>query len=352
MPTFQADVLHQFARDLLQAAGVPAQNAVLVAASLIEANLHGHDSHGVYRVIDYTAQMQRGEILPDAELQIVRETPSILVADGSLGFGQVQCRRLVDLVCDKARRTGFACGTMRRSGHIGRLGEWVEIAAQKGFAAWLSVNDNGVLRYVAPPGGLEPRISTNPFALAAPTSAEPIVLDMSTSAVARGKVRVAMLAGQQVPLGWIQDAQGNPTTDPRAITTNPPGTLLPLGGDQAFKGFGLGLLVDILTAGLAGGSTPPAEPGQLETNNVLLVVWNPELFHGTDHFIAQADKLADAVRETPCKPGVDRIRLPGDRGRETRAARLRDGISLPGDNWTGLLELARSLGITPPSPQP
>lgn len=349
MPAVTAPDLLKFAVQILVAGGVPAGEAEIVATSLVDSNLHGHDSHGIYRVIDYTAQIQKGEIRPGAKFEIRSETPALVVTDGNLGFGQVQCKRLVDLVCDKARANGFACGTMRRSGHVGRLGEWVEIAARCGFAAWLSVNDNGVLRYVAPPGGLAPRISTNPFAFAVPTSGEPLVLDMSTSAVARGKVRVAMLAGEPVPLGWIQDADGNPTTDPHAITTDPPGTLLPLGGDQAYKGFGLGVLIDILTAGLSGGSTPPADPGSLETNNVLLVVWNPEKFYGTEHLLAQADKLVQSIRDTPLKSGFDRIRLPGDGGREKREVRLREGISFPGENWSKLVDLAQRFKVTPPA---
>lgn len=348
MPSVLPEQLVSFAQRILESAGVPSDEAIIVAESLVESNLHGHDSHGVYRLVDYTAQMERGEILPAVPLSILRETSALVASDGNLGFGQVQCKRLVEMVCDKGLANGIACGTMRRSGHVGRLGEWVEIAARRGLAAWVSVNDNGALRYVAPPGGLAPRISTNPFALAVPTSGEPVVLDMSTSAVARGKVRVAMLSGQEVPLGWIQDAEGNPTTDPKAITTDPPGTLLPLGGDQSYKGFGLGVLIDILTAGLAGGSTPPADEGELETNNVLLVVWNPDMFFGSQHLLAQADKLVREIRETPRKPGVDQIRLPGDGGREKRSVRLREGISLPGENWTKLMELGERLKVAPP----
>lgn len=350
MPRFSAESLQSFAQRVLERSGVPANEALRVAESLVESNLHGHDSHGVYRVIDYTGQIERNEIRPGAEFEIVRETEGLAAADGHLGFGQVQCNRLVDVTVKKGLQTGFACGTLRRSGHVGRLGEWVERAARQGLGAWMSVNDNGALRYVAPPGGLEARISTNPFALAAPTSGEPLVLDMSTSAVARGKVRVAMLSGEQVPPGWVQDSSGNPTTDPWTITTDPPGTLLPLGGDQGYKGFGLGVLVDVLTAGLAGGSTPPADEGELETNNVLLVVWDPEKFFGREHFLRQADKLVNEIRETPRKSGVDRIRLPGDGGREKRLQRLREGILLPGENWTGLVKLAERRGVELPKP--
>ncbi|MFO1021888.1 MAG: Ldh family oxidoreductase [Planctomycetales bacterium] len=348
MPTLPAQQLQIFATAILQAAGVTPDEARTVAASLVESNLRGHDSHGVFRVLEYTQQLQRGDLASDAPFTVLHESPALLHADGELGFGQIQCARLIEQVCDKARTSGIACGTLRRSGHVGRLGEWVELAARQGFAAFLAVNDNGFLMYVAPPGGTAPRISTNPLAIGIPTATEPLVLDMSTSAVARGKVRVAQLAGKECPPGWIQDSHGNPTTDPWAISTNPPGSLLPLGGDQGYKGFALGMLLDILTAGLSGGTCPPA-PDQTETNNVLLVVWNPDRFAGHDHFRQETEKLIAWVRATPTREGVDRILLPGDLSQETRQKRLRDGIPLPGDNWTKLVELAQQSGVVPPT---
>lgn len=333
------------------AGGAPHDEAAAVAASLVESNLRGHDSHGVILARWYLGQLKNGELAAGAPFEVLHETASFVAADGHLGFGQVQCPKLVERVADKARTLGVACGTLRRSGHIGRVGEWVERAAARGLAALIAVNDNGAIRTVAPPGGIEPRLSTNPIAIGVPTGAGPLALDISTSAVANGKLKIARLSHQSVPLGWIQDAQGNPTTDPNVMLADPPGCLLPFGGDQAYKGFGLGLVFDILVAGLSGGLCPPAPAGTMEWNNVLVVVWDPELCAGRSHFLAEADKLLEAVRSTPCKPGVDRIRVPGDRSREVRAQRLETGISLDGEHWKALDKIAAKLGVELPVPR-
>lgn len=251
------EVLADFVSRLFIAAGAPADEAAIVAGSLVESNLRGYDSHGVTLARWYLGQIKNGELLPRAPFTVLRETPAFIGADGGLGFGQVQCGRLVDRVAERAREFGVACGTLVRCGHVGRLGEWVERAAVTGLAALIAVNDNGVIRTVAPPGGTQGRISTNPIAIAVPTGKQPLVLDISTSAVANGKLKIARLEQKPVPLGWIQDAQGEPTTDPNVMLADPPGALLPFGGDQNHKGFGLGLLFDILTAGLAGGFCPP-----------------------------------------------------------------------------------------------
>jgi len=349
MKYLAAETLRTFVADLFEAAGVSRPEAEIVAASLVESNLRGHDSHGVLRVFEYIRLLQRGDVVAGAELSVITETDSLLAADAGFGFGQVQCRRLVEQVAAKARRQGVACGTLRNCGHVGRLGEWVEQGAAEGLAAFLSVNDNGVEVSVAPPGGIEARISTNPLAIAVPTAGEPFVLDISTSAVANGKVKVAYLAGKPCPPGWIQDAAGEPTTDPRVMRADPPGTLLPLGGDQAYKGFGLGMLLDILVAGLSGGFCPPAQDAK-PCNNVLLVLWDPERFVGHAHLVAEAEKLIAAVRSTPRKACVDRIQLPGDHSAGTRRVRSAEGIPLSDRQWETLVELARELNV--PGPQP
>jgi hydroxycarboxylate dehydrogenase B len=349
MPVFQPDDLNDFVRRLFEAAGASAAEAAAVAASLVESNLRGHDSHGVLLARWYLSQIKHGELVPGAPFEVLHETPALLACDGHLGFGQVQCRELVRRVCEKARGSGMACGTMKRCGHIGRLGEWVEQAAAAGLAALISVNDNGVVRTVAPPGGIRACISTNPIAIGVPTGGAPLVLDISTSAVANGKLKVARLVNKPVPVGWIQDASGNPTTDPNVMLADPPGSLLPFGGDQAHKGFGLGLLFDILVGGLTGGFCPPAAEGTQEWNNVLLVAWDPARCAGAEHFRAEADKLIGAVRNTPTKAGVDRIQLPGDRSSETRTRRLKTGITLDGDHWETLAKIAGKLGVSVPS---
>src|SRR5579863_3811580 len=232
---FTADRLTDFVGRVFAAAGAPPDEAHAVAASLVESNLRGYDSHGVGLARWYLSQIKNGELVPGAAFAVRHETAALVAADGGLGFGQVQCGRLVDRVAAKARELGVACGTLVQSGHVGRLGEWVERAATQGLAALISVNDNGVIATVAPPGGTRGRISTNPVAIAVPTGNVPLVLDISTSAVANGKLKNARLEHRQVPLGWIQDSEGNPTTDPNVMLAEPPGALVPFGGDQAYK---------------------------------------------------------------------------------------------------------------------
>ena len=346
---YSADKLREFVCCLFVTAGIAEPEAAQIASSLIESNLRGHESHGVLRVGDYLAALKTGELCGGVEWQVLTETPAVLVADGRRGFGQVLARRLVAALATKCQTMGIACGTLKNCGHVGRLAEWVELAAHSGFAAMMTVNDNGVLRCVAPPGGLDARISTNPLGLAVPTGDEPLVLDLSTSIVANGKVKARLLAGESCPPGWLQDADGIPTTDPASRFSDHPGTLLPLGGEShGYKGFGLGLLLDVLIGGLSGGSCPPAAPCEIGTNNVLMVLWDPARFAGTTHFLGEADKLIDYVRSTPRKPGVDQITLPGDRSAAIRRERLANGIPLDAGTWSMLCDAAKQLGVIEP----
>lgn len=342
--TIHAAELTDLAARLFVSAGVHPAEAAVVAESLVDSNLRGHESHGVVRVMEYLDALAKGELRSGVPLEILSATPVAFVCDGHFGFGQVQMRRLIELLEQPAHEFGIACGTVRRCGHIGRLGEWTERLAERGLAGLLSVNDNGVLTCVAPPGGVQPVISTNPIAIGVPLCDDALVLDVSTSMVANGKLRVARLAGQSVPDGWLIDASGAPTNDPNARLTNPPGTILPMGD---YKGFGLGLLFDMLVGGLSGGCCPPAPAGEVECNNVMLTVFDPARFAGRRHFEQQAQGLADLARSAQRKAGVDSIRLPNDRSRETRAARLKAGIPLDHGTWSELMERAEQSGVRP-----
>ncbi len=343
-----ATALTQFAADLFHTSDIESAPARAVAESLVDANLRGHESHGVVRIGDYIDQVRCGELVGNAKLKIVAETDSMLAGDAQFGFGQVQCGELIRRLVPKARKQGVACGTLRNCGHVGRLGEWVERVASEGLAGLITVNDNGVLQCVAPPGGIGPRISTNPLAIGVPTGDEPLVLDISTSAVANGKINVAFQAGRQCPEGWLEDADGKPTTDPAVRFTDPRGTVLPMGGEQGYKGFGLGLLLDVLVGGLSGGLCPPADESAKSTNNVLLVIWDPVRFAGHDHFLAEGNKLIEYIRSTRRKPGVKQIRLPGDRGNAVRQQRLQNGVPLDSATWKTLVELANERDVSIP----
>lgn len=343
--TISSTALCRFAAELFQAAGVSAEEADVVASSLVESNLCGHDSHGVMRITEYLPALTCGSLRAGVELLVLSQTASLLVCDAQYGFGQVQMHRLIDRMEPMARAQGLACGTIRRCGHVGRLGEWVEILARKNLAGLMSVNDNGVLMCVAPPGGIDPRISTNPIALGVPTEAEPLVLDISTSVVANGKIRVAKNSGRSCPEGWLQDSNGRPTTDPSTRFADPPGTILPMGG---YKGFGLGLLMDMLVGGLSGGQCPPAPTGELDCNNVLLLAFDPVKFCGLEHFVRESQGLSDFTRASRQVDPAIEVRLPGDRSRQIREARLRCGIEIDPGTWEQLLANAARLKVTVP----
>jgi uncharacterized oxidoreductase len=352
MPRLTAAVLTDFAARLFEKVGVSPADALTVARSLVGANLRGHDSHGVMRVPQYVGFLEAGYYRPGVELKVEAETPALAVCDGQSGLGQVQAYRLLDLLLPKARAVGISAGTIRQCGHIGRLGEYAERAAAEGCVLIATVNNNGSAPRVAPPGGLEPRISTNPLCAAVPTAdpGAPVVLDFGTSAAAEGKVRVHHINRTPVPEGWLLDHQGRPTTDPDVLYHPPLGSILPMGGAQAYKGFGLGLVLDMLTAGLSGGRTCFAGAPPARENSVVFIAIDPARFSGRDHLIGEATCLADAVRSTPRAEGVEAILLPGDPERRTLDERSARGIPLDPNHWTKLLELAERLRVTPPEP--
>lgn len=349
MPTIAPPELQQFAEALLLAAGAREAEAQRVAESLIDSNLRGYESHGVMRIPYYIDQIAKNEIRPGVELTLLDEGPAKVVADGNWGFGQVQAQRLTHLLIEKAHEGGVAVGTLRHSSHVGRLGEYAEMCTAEGEVAILMANTHGVARRVAPPGGKAPRLGTNPLAIAAPHGSEPIVLDFSTSATAEGKVRVKRIAGESCPEGWLLDAEGRPTCDPETLYATPPGTILPMGGTQAYKGFGLALLIDIFSGALSGGRTAREKPLNPNGNCLFMLVVDPEHFGGTHHFASEVEQLATFVRECPRTEGCQEILLPGDPERRIMARNSAEGITLDAENWNALVKVGEKLGVTAPA---
>ncbi len=349
MPTFAASDLLEFAANMLRAGGLDDAEARIVAGSLIDANLRGHDSHGVMRIPYYLDQVAKGELIPDATFTVLRETPALVVADGHWGFGRTQAGRLLERLVPKAKSAGLAAGTLVQCGHIGRLGEYCEIAAHEGLVAQIMVNTHGHARRVAPPGGTAPRLGTNPIAFGIPNGDAPIILDFGTSATAEGKVRVKRIAGQSCPEGWLLDSTGQPTCDPATLYGDPPGTIRPFGGDQAYKGFGLGLMVEIFAGALSGGPCIREKPITQLGNCVFMQLLDPELFAGVDHFGREVAELIEFVRGCPRAQGCETITLPGDPERATLHQRRERGIPFDEGNWRQLCERAKSLGIAAPA---
>ena len=346
MPKFAAAALQPFVQSLFVALGVPADSAATVARSLVDANLCGHDSHGVMRAPQYIGFLKDGKYHADVPLTVLHETPAVLATDGGWGLGQVQAYRLLDELISKARHLGVAAGSIRNCGHIGRLGEYAEAAAAQNLAFFATVNSHGAGRRVVPPGGTEGRISTNPICMGVPTTADPVVLDFGTSAAAEGKVRVHHQKQIPTPEGWLVDSAGQPTTDPGVLYSEPRGSILPFGGPQSYKGFGLGLMLDLLAGGLSGGRcSNPGDPMAGIGNAVVFVLFDPAAFGGVDHFLGQTDALTGYVRSCPAAPGGPGIVLPGDPERSAKAQRMANGIDIPDGTWELLTKTAAELGV-------
>ena len=350
MPTIPAATLKEFALELLVAGGVGREEAGLVADSLVGANLRGHDSHGVMRIPYYLDTVAKGEVVPGAEFKVMKESPTLLVADGGWGFGQTQARRLMDGLIAKAKQSGAGIGTLIHCGHIGRLGEYCEQAAAAGLVSMIMVNTHGHMRRVAPVGGKAPRLGTNPWPSACRTRWRRWC---STSAPApRPKARcgVKHIAGQVCPDGWLLDSEGRPTNDPNSLYGNPPGTILPMGGTQAYKGFGLGLMVEIFAGALVGRRDDSREADQSE-RQLRLHAGPRSRTHGRRRSLRRRSL---AIGRRSCVvaraiEGVDSIQLPGDPEQRTLAERSEKGIPLDDGNWGQLAALAGKLGVSAPA---
>ncbi|MBI3839928.1 MAG: Ldh family oxidoreductase [Planctomycetia bacterium] len=345
MPTFSPDALTDFAIRLLVAGGIGAEESALIARSLVGANLRGHDSHGVMRIPSYLDACRKGEVVPGAPLTAIRQSPGVFIGDAHWGFGQTQAQRLTRTLVEMAGQNGLAVGTLIHSSHIGRLGEYCEMVAESGLVSMVMANTHGHARRVAPPGGKAPRLGTNPLAIGAPAPGGALVLDFGTSATAEGKVRVKRIAGELCPNGWLLDCNGKPTNDPNTLYGHPPGTILPMGGDQAYKGFGLGLMVEIFAGALSGGVCIREVPINPNGNCVFMLAINPGNLGGAEHFAKEVAGLTQFVRSCPTVEGNSEILLPGDPERRTLARRTQHGIPLDEGNWGELTRLARELGV-------
>lgn len=344
MPVLDPDALTAFVRDIFAAYGVPPETAQTVAKSLVLANLKGHDSHGVIRVADYIAWTRQGWIVPDAKLEVVRETESLLIVDGHFGFGQVIGREATALAIEKTKQNGVCALAIRRSGHLGRIGEWAEMAAEAGLVCFSFTNTHGGGILVAPYGGRERRLAANPLGAGAPLpDGEMLVMDFATSTVAEGKLKVARAKGESVPPDYFVNARGEPSTDPAEFYADPPGALLPFGGH---KGFALSLFADIFAGALSGAGC--SKGAKVVANAMLAVFLDPQAFCGEAFYAQEVGGLAQHVRDCPTMPGFDEILLPGEPEQRSQARRAQDGIPIDETTWARIVETAAVQGVVFP----
>jgi uncharacterized oxidoreductase len=262
MPNVTPERLTEIARSLLIAAGTPDSEADTISRLSIGANLAGHDSHGIILIPTYIDRVKVGHIVPGAPWTIVEETPTTTVVDGNWGFGYVVTEKAMKLTIEKADKQNVAACTVFRQGHIGRLAAYPLMAIERGMIAMITADSGRSPKHVAPFGGAKARLGTNPICFAIPSNLDgPLFFDMATSAAAAGKIGVAMARGEPVPPGWLIDADGKPTTDPRKLRQG--GALLPLGGAEGYKGYGLATIVETLVSAStqkAGTTTAASSP--------------------------------------------------------------------------------------------
>src|SRR5216683_2127678 len=311
MPTIDASRLESTATRIFEALGAPVGDAAWIATLLVRANLRGHDSHGVIRIPQYAEAVRKETVDPKSPITVTAETPVTARLDGGRGFGQVVARRGMDMAIAKAKASGLAAVGLSRTGHVGRLADYAEMAAGQGLVAMLWVNAVHGLN-VAPWGGSGRRLGTNPHAIGIPGAAGPaMVLDFATSVVAEGKMRVKKNRKQPAPPGWFIDAEGRPATDPEIFYGDPVGSLLTAG---EHKGYGLSLAV--------------------------------ARFMPLPEFHAQVTSLFGWVKSAPLAQGSKEILIPGEPEARLEAERRRDGVPVEDETWNQIEGVAAELGVS------
>jgi len=336
-----AEELTKLATSILGSASGNTAKSGKVAKRLVDANLTGHDSHGVGMIPAYVDGIVAQQLNPEADVEIVQDRGPFLLVDGQRGFGHIVAEQAMNLAIERAQTNHFAVLSLRNSFHLGRLGDWGAMAAEAGFICIIYANVQSARPIVAPFGGSDARFVTNPYCTAIPaTDKNPMfLLDMATSTIAMGKARVANLSGKEVPDGSVIDAKGNPTNDPSVMFDDKGGSLTTFG---QHKGFGLALLGDILGGSFSGGGAylPTREmPGSI-TNNMLAILIDPDVFGMAEAFGIDMDRYTEWVKSSASAPGVDAVQFPGDPERKTAQDRHANGIPLDAGTVAQLTEAA------------
>ena len=345
MLNIRAEHLKSVVAKILSQAGSGLKEARIVAAHLVQANLLGHDSHGVGMVPIYVANIADGTLVANQDSVKIKEDGGILVVDGRRGYGQRIAAEVMANAIANCKRNGVTVAALRNVHHIGRVGAYGEQAMAAGLIAIHFVNVMGFGR-IAPHAGRDGRLGTNPMCIAIPGTGktDPILLDMATSKVAVGKVRVALEAGTPLAEGNLLDPKGNPTTDPRAMFSQPPGALLPVG---SYKGYGIALCCEVLAGVLCGGGTVANRDGKVGgvVNNMLTFLVDPQQLVDMEWMHRELETIVRHVKDSPsADPGVP-VRIAGDPERETFTRRTARGIPLSSGSWQAICNAAEKVGI-------
>ena len=341
------DRLRRLTATIIARGGSEPAEADLVAGHLVDANLAGHDSHGVSLIPHYVRHLKEGLVVPNTTAKVVKDDGPFLMFDGQRGFGRRMAGEAMAAAMARTRETGVAVMTLANSHHIGRVGAYGEMASAAGLVSihFVNVADHGGL--VAPFRGTDSRFSTNPVCIGMPGTATqpPLLLDMATSGVAMGKVLVAKLAGKRLPEGNLIDPQGAPTTDPEVMYRDPRGSLLPFG---AHKGYALAVLTELLAGAMSGGGTiQPENPRRGGVvNNMFSIVVDPARLAGVDWMRREVDGFLGYVKASPPADAAKPVLVPGDPERLAREERGRAGVPLDAGTWEAIVTAGIAMGVT------
>lgn len=336
-----AERLRELVDGLFKAAGLPEESAAIVAESLVENNLVGHDSHGVLRVGSYIDALKDGRVDPSGEIGPLRESATTALLDGGQNLGIIVARQAMSMATQKAHEHDIGMVALRNTGHTGRLGEYVVQAARAGCIGMVIGTGSRPGGAVAPFGGIGPVFNTNPLSWGMPANRLPAVyVDFATSAAAWGKIQSAIDKQMAIPEGWLIDAEGHPTTDP--LEQRRGGVMLPFG---AHKGSGLAFMVEAVCGALTGVSCAALDDYAGEFALVMAAV-NITAFQPLEQFRATVDGLVDSVKSVPKAPGVEEILVPGEIEWRTREHRLSVGLEVSDAAWERMVEAGREYGYS------
>ncbi len=343
MPSLAPEILHDTGMAIFQAAGASQEEAQIVMEHLVGANLAGHDSHGVILIPSYINRIKRGHIVPGAPLEIERESSTTAHLNGNWGFGYVVTTRAMEMAIAKAKEHNVAAITIHLQGHVGRLADYPLMAAKAGMIGMITCDSGRSPKSVVPYGGRVARLGTNPISVAFPSDLEgPIFLDMATSAVAAGKLGVKRNRGEPAPPGWIIDKDGNPATDVNAFYDG--GALMPMGGDQAHKGYVLSFMVETLS-GILTSLGFGVDPQGRHNDGTFISVFNVSAFRPLDEFKRDMEEFVRYMKHTPPAAGFTEVLYPGELEHRTAQERRRDGIFVEDETWSQLMALKAEYGL-------
>jgi LDH2 family malate/lactate/ureidoglycolate dehydrogenase len=325
--------------EIFEVQGLPRDKSEFLAETLVEANLTGHDSHGVAYYVTYSDRIREGHIDVTAKPEIVKETAASAFIDGQWAPGQLTAKFAIDVVIEKAKGHAISAVGAFNCNHIGRLGYYTNYAAKQGVVAMMFANVGHPL--VSVYNGTGAVLGTNPFSAAVPTkNARPFLVDYATSVVAAGKIGVARAKNEKIPIHWVRDKEGKPTDDPWATETG--GWQVPFG---EYKGYGLQLLSELLGAVMTGSRTGlDVETEPPSPNGVFVIAIDPDAFVGLDAFVGGTDGVLTEVKKIPPETGK-KVLIPGEPEWDSKEKRLREGIPLPDETWEKIIELTKKLGI-------